>query len=306
MDEQTLHNSIVLQPSVSDRVLPLILIDIRPYSKFSQHIRWSIHVDLSSIQTPQTEQQLEVDEVTQILEYIEKKCFRDKNSVGPFHWRRISSVVIYGDDCEEDIKRMNWLYRILVQEAKSKQIHVLKCTYSSFIERFPYMSSISNHIQDTFELPTLILEKHDERNRLYLGSHRSANDSAWVNRLGIKYILNCAHECGCVLEETTGAPLYLHLPLHDALEQEIPTDTFETAAKFVHDGLTSGNVLVHCLEGRSRSVTITCAYLMIYHGWTVDQCLKFFAVQRPLARPNPTFIKILHSFEQSRNNQCSD
>jgi protein-tyrosine phosphatase len=33
-------------------------------------------------------------------------------------------------------------------------------------------------------------------------------------------------------------------------------------------------VLVHCSEGKSRSVTLVVAYLMITQGWTLKDSLK--------------------------------
>ena len=42
---------------------------------------------------------------------------------------------------------------------------------------------------------------------------------------------------------------------------------FESSFAFIDEHLESGNVLIHCFAGVSRSATILAAYLMRKKGW---------------------------------------
>lgn len=48
---------------------------------------------------------------------------------------------------------------------------------------------------------------------------------------------------------------------------------------FIHDNISSG-VLVHCLEGKSRSVCIVLLYLKLYHNIDIDESVITLAKHR--------------------------
>lgn len=41
---------------------------------------------------------------------------------------------------------------------------------------------------------------------------------------------------------------------------------FDTAINFIHESLKETNILVHCMAGVSRSVTLVLAYLIKHKG----------------------------------------
>ena len=57
-------------------------------------------------------------------------------------------------------------------------------------------------------------------------------------------------------------------------------------------------MLIHCLVGRSRSVTIVMAYLMKYHDMDVDQALKYVVDKRSYANPSITLLNSLREMYQ--------
>jgi protein-tyrosine phosphatase len=66
---------------------------------------------------------------------------------------------------------------------------------------------------------------------------------------------------------------YFRVPVSDDPSADILSH-FRPAAAFVHRALTrADNVLVHCREGRSRSVSCVLAYLMLYQGKTLREAL---------------------------------
>ncbi|PIK40718.1 putative dual specificity protein phosphatase 3, partial [Apostichopus japonicus] len=51
---------------------------------------------------------------------------------------------------------------------------------------------------------------------------------------------------------------------------------FDTAADFIADGLNGDyTVLVHCMEGYSRSATLVIAYFMIKRGMSAQAAVGF-------------------------------
>lgn len=58
-------------------------------------------------------------------------------------------------------------------------------------------------------------------------------------------------------------------------------------------------VLVHCMAGISRSVTITIAYLMKYHRMSTQRAYQYLKDMRPAISPNLNFMGQLIEFERS-------
>ena len=72
------------------------------------------------------------------------------------------------------------------------------------------------------------------------------------------------------------------------------------ACRFIHDAINSGGVvLVHCVQGVSRSASVVCAHLMHAYGWTPAQALQFVKSKRPSADPNPGFVAQLGEYYEA-------
>ena len=65
----------------------------------------------------------------------------------------------------------------------------------------------------------------------------------------------------------------------------------------IDDALKSGNVLIHCYAGVSRSTTILTAYLMRKNSWAMREVLELVKKQRPFINPNKGFKSQLRKFE---------
>lgn len=57
-------------------------------------------------------------------------------------------------------------------------------------------------------------------------------------------------------------------------------------------------VLVHCVAGVSRSVTLCLSYLVKYYKMTLRDAYSHFKLRRPQIRPNTGFFKQLIKFEE--------
>jgi protein-tyrosine phosphatase len=64
-------------------------------------------------------------------------------------------------------------------------------------------------------------------------------------------------------------------------------DTLQQARDWIDASLASGGaVLVHCHEGKSRSVTLLLAYLMLSRGLNLAAALAHMLAVHPKASPN--------------------
>lgn len=74
---------------------------------------------------------------------------------------------------------------------------------------------------------------------------------------------------------------------------------FSVCNDFIHAArLREGNVLIHCLAGMSRSVTVAVAYIMTATHLNWKEALKVVRAGRAVANPNTGFQNQLLEFEQ--------
>lgn len=130
---------------------------------------------------------------------------------------------------------------------------------------------------------------------LWLGSCRDAKKRSLLADLGITHIFNCAlewkprstnnfiYKCGNILDSPTQD---LSLFLAEAFE-------FLDEARRV----PNQRVFVHCVAGKSRSATLTIAYLMRNEKLTLKQAYCLVKSRRPLILPNDGFMRQLLDFE---------
>ncbi|KAJ7895380.1 protein-tyrosine phosphatase-like protein, partial [Mycena leptocephala] len=83
---------------------------------------------------------------------------------------------------------------------------------------------------------------------------------------------------------------HLHVCIVDLPIADIG-EHFEQTTTFIRDALavTGTKVLVHCLGGLSRSVSVVCAYLIAAKGLTAAEAIAFTKDRRRIAHPNAGF-----------------
>ena len=140
--------------------------------------------------------------------------------------------------------------------------------------------------------------------QLFVGSLHAARDTALLQALNITHILTAASRLNPYPTDTN-TPIkdikYLKLEAladHPAVDilQEIPR-----SLHFIADGITNGNVLVHCASGVSRSVSICCAWLMVTSksDHTLEGALKKVRANRSQSMPNAGFRQQLMCLEET-------
>lgn len=73
---------------------------------------------------------------------------------------------------------------------------------------------------------------------------------------------------------------------------------FNVCNDFIHAArIRDGHVLIHCLAGMSRSVTVAVAYIMSVTSLNWKESLKVVRAGRAVANPNLGFQNQLQEFE---------
>lgn len=137
---------------------------------------------------------------------------------------------------------------------------------------------------------------------LFLGNASHSEDLKSLKKYNIKYILNVTPDLPNVFERD-GQIRYLQIPITDHWSQAGDlANHFPDAIKFIDEARTNGcGVLVHCLAGVSRSVTVTLAYLMSARTLSLNDAFLLVRARKPDVSPNFHFMQLLHSFEQQLN-----
>ncbi|XP_022219905.2 dual specificity protein phosphatase 22-like [Drosophila obscura] len=129
---------------------------------------------------------------------------------------------------------------------------------------------------------------------LYVGSCHDSKDHAQLERFQISHIV-AIHDTPKRLWPDKH---YLCVMASDTPDQNL-SQYFSVCNDFIHAArLREGNVLIHCLAGMSRSVTVAVAYIMTATHLNWKEALKVVRAGRAVANPNTGFQNQLLEFEQ--------
>lgn len=145
------------------------------------------------------------------------------------------------------------------------------------------------------------------RPRLYVGTMADAAYWPLLKALGITHILNCAVEAqrSPPPYESHGIN-YMLVPLYDSLDQAqlLQRQRFRTlreCTKFIQAVLKGSDkrtsILVHCVQGLSRSAMVTVAYLMEYEGLELDRALKEVRFKHAGCLQAQHWLSLLHKYD---------
>lgn len=130
-------------------------------------------------------------------------------------------------------------------------------------------------------------------NGLYVGNFRDAKDEEQLKQNNITHILSIHDNAKELLEDKT----YLCIIASDCAQQDL-TQYFPECIDFIHKArLANGGVLVHCLAGVSRSVTIAAAYIMTVTNLGWRDTIQAIRGARNCANPNFGFQRQLQDYQ---------
>ncbi|KAL2342817.1 hypothetical protein Fmac_004102 [Flemingia macrophylla] len=129
---------------------------------------------------------------------------------------------------------------------------------------------------------------------LFIGGALAARSVYTLQYLGITNILClCTNEIGQSETQYHDLFVYKNFSVCDSDDYNI-SSIFEEACDFIdYVEQTGQKVLVHCFEGRSRSVTLVLAYLMLRKKYTLLEAWQALKRVHRRAQPNDGFAKIL-------------
>jgi predicted protein tyrosine phosphatase len=142
-----------------------------------------------------------------------------------------------------------------------------------------------------YTIPSEILEDF-----LFLGNRACLGNESELMHLGISHVLSIVsdHEDVKVPKEMQ----HLRLSAEDSEKEDI-SRLFASSSSFIENARGErGRILVHCIAGRSRSVSIVIAYLMQHRQMTLDSAFELVKAKRPFAWPNEGFWEQLQAEER--------
>uniref|UniRef100_A0A7N4PY32 protein-serine/threonine phosphatase n=1 Tax=Sarcophilus harrisii TaxID=9305 RepID=A0A7N4PY32_SARHA len=126
------------------------------------------------------------------------------------------------------------------------------------------------------------------------GSEWNAANLDELQRNQVSHILNVAREIDNFFP---GLFTYHNVRLWDEETEQLLPHWKETH-QFIEAARAQGSrVLVHCKMGVSRSAATVMAYAMKQYSWGLEQAVRHVQELRPIARPNPGFLRQLHTYQ---------
>ena len=197
----------------------------------------------------------------------------------------------------------------------------VKCLNTLFLEVFHFVmaQSVNQGTESTDEKvdvsPNLSSQKAQKTNKkkkkkkevnpmdmvvpnLYLGGIVAYGH---LDEYKIDCILICAMEIKHDDDDIAEMKLshYKHICMDD-MESEVLSKYIDDGMTFIAECIDQQHkvTLVHCMEGKSRSVSMVLGYLMKYREMTLLNAYKLCKKQRHIIRPNKAFWKSLMAMEK--------
>jgi predicted protein tyrosine phosphatase len=152
-------------------------------------------------------------------------------------------------------------------------------------------------LPSTHKETALLWEKSDKLERwrwhlspitasLFISSSDVASNGDLLRESDVTHIVSCVSQ----LVESAPGFHQLNIPMNDGGDENLLSNVFK-ATVFIGNALASnGKVLVHCIEGVSRSVAIVMGYFVLTERIDYQTAYKKLRAARRVASPNPKFI----------------
>ena len=133
------------------------------------------------------------------------------------------------------------------------------------------------------------------KGQLYLSNASPSRNLPLLRSNSITHVLICCSEMAPSFPDKL---VYKKLNIKETFDFNI-SSFFDEAYEFIESGLASGGgVLVHCVQGQSRSPTIVLSYLMRRFHLSFSSSLKIVKKNHPSTEPNVGFIEQLKQYER--------
>lgn len=143
----------------------------------------------------------------------------------------------------------------------------------------------------------LILESEHNLGEVWLGNIDAAKNVELLKSKHITSVLSVAARTG-LRYSSKDVPNHLIVPAEDVSYFDLQK-SFDQMADFLDSARHSGNVLVHCFAGISRSSSALIAYMINKLEYSFHDALHHCKQRRSIVDPNPGFTKQLLQYEKS-------
>lgn len=128
---------------------------------------------------------------------------------------------------------------------------------------------------------------------IYIGDVYDAHNIDYLNKYNIKNVISAVTGFDNIYDTSIN---HVCLNLIDNNNQNI-IHYFEITNYFIENINKDNNqILIHCICGVSRSVTILLAYLIKKYKYTPQQALQIVKNKRQIANPNKNFMEQLEIY----------
>ncbi|CAI5743267.1 unnamed protein product [Peronospora destructor] len=251
--------------------------------------------------------------VDDVLELTENEELREKLTR-----RDLIEVVVIGANhtSASFLYRMDWGYRfarMLMDEGRVFSVRFLAQGFEAFAKKYNFMLVSSYTVKEVpmsreevpytpmetaFCSPTSAMHFPNEivDGFLYLGNFWQANSAEVIESLQITHVANM----GAITDHRNKFKhvKYLDVAIKDSVDVDI-TQEFGPTIEFIQKAAEgNGRVLIHCVQGVSRSSTICIYYMMLKTKCTLSAAYSHVLKCRPLIFPNRGFMEQLIANER--------
>ena len=128
---------------------------------------------------------------------------------------------------------------------------------------------------------------------IYLGGIESVNDYETLEKIGIKNIISVIAGFNPPYPDKFN---YIVLNALDTTNTDL-SEYFDITYNFINNAVENNEkILIHCMAGRSRSVTILAAYIIKKYGLNVKNTISSIKNKRSIIEPNLYFVNQLYEY----------
>ena len=132
--------------------------------------------------------------------------------------------------------------------------------------------------------------------QIAVGSYEDAINLQVLQANDITAVLDLAREVSYSLPPSI---LRLKIPLEDRVPMK--QEYIRLAVNWLRNAAEERRVLVHCLAGISRSVTIVMCYLHEVQGSSLEDAYGMIRSKRFQANPHPALLDSIHEYYEVEN-----
>ena len=178
---------------------------------------------------------------------------------------------------------------LIYKNVETNNLDLTYYPYYIFNSLYSYTKYL-NIFENKFEASEIV-------NGLYIGSIDSSYDLQTLKMMRITHIISVLP--GYIPPYPNDFKYMVINAMDD--ENTNLSSVFEESNKFIDDAFeNAGNILVHCMMGKSRSATIVGAYLINTFGMNIDEVLKFLKSKRSIIQPNKYFEQQLRKYYKKK------